>query len=100
MQAPAVEDLLQSLRFNTGEHSIGGQRCNQRYEWYQTPSEVVLHIMIPNVKENDILVEFTDKKTLPPPQSRYPARQMSHEMPQNKGGAEDEKSRRTPVDNT
>ena len=64
LRAPAGEDLLQSLRFNTGEHSIAGQRCSQRYEWYQTPSEVVLHVMIPNVKENDILVEFTDKKVI------------------------------------
>ena len=61
---PAEADLLQSLRFDSAQHSSAGQRCSQRYEWYQTPSEVVLEIMIPNVKEDDILVEFTDRKVL------------------------------------
>ena len=44
------------------EHSSGGQRCSQRYEWYQTPSDVVLEVMIPSVKDDDILVEFAERK--------------------------------------
>ena len=56
--------LLQSLCFNTVEHSSAGYRCSHRYEWYQTASDVVIEIMIQNVKDDDILVEFTDAKVM------------------------------------
>ena len=55
-------DLLQSLRFDAAEHSSQGYRCSSRYEWYQTSSDVVVDIMIPNVKKEDITVKFTEGK--------------------------------------
>lgn len=57
-------DLLQSLCFDAAEHSSHGYRCSNRYEWYQTSSDVYINIMIPNVKEDDIIVRFTDTKVL------------------------------------
>ena len=56
------DDLLQSLQFRPADHSSGGQRCSQRYEWYQTASEVIVDIMVPNVTDDDILVEFSSRK--------------------------------------
>ena len=57
-------DLLQSLRFDAAKHSSHGYRCSNRYEWYQTSSDVYIDIMIPNVKKDDIIVRFTDTKVL------------------------------------
>lgn len=56
--------LLQSLRFDAAKHSSHGYRCSSRYEWYQTSSDVYIDIMIPNVKEDDVIVRFTDTKVL------------------------------------
>ena len=55
-------DVLQSLRFVPAEHSHQGYRCNSRYEWYQTSSDVCINIMIPNVMTDDIIMKFTDTK--------------------------------------
>ena len=62
MSPHTVDDVLQSLRFDAAEHSSSGQRCNQRYEWFQTPSDVVVEIMVPSVKEEDIVAEFSRRK--------------------------------------
>ena len=62
MSSHTVDDVLQSLRFDAAEHSSSGQRCGQQYEWYQTPSDVVVEIMVPNVKEEDIVAEFSRRK--------------------------------------
>ena len=62
MSSHTVDDVLQSLRFDAAEHSSSGQRCGQRYEWFQTPSDVVVEIMVPSVKEEDIVAEFSRRK--------------------------------------
>ena len=56
------DSVLQSLNFNESDHSSTGYRCSHRYEWYQTASDVVIEIMIQNVKDNDVVIEFTEEK--------------------------------------
>lgn len=33
-----------------------------RYDWYQTESQVVITLMIKNVQKNDVNVEFSEKE--------------------------------------
>lgn len=56
------DDLLTSLRYVPEDHSMHGYRCKSRYEWYQTPSDVCIDIMIQDIKAEDIRVKFSENK--------------------------------------